>query len=68
MKIELEKQEHGWFVRYGSVWEHSLSLDEVLGCVASILFTGRAMYLRTDFQHAIWNEHYRPAKLLTEHV
>ena len=57
-KIELEKREIGWFVRWGELWEDRLMLDEALGAVASIMFTGKAPYLRNDLQHALWNLHY----------
>lgn len=63
MKIELEKTETGWLVRYGELWEDSLSLDEALGCVASIMFTGKAPYLKNDLQHFLWNIHYCPSEL-----
>lgn len=58
MKIELEKQETGWLVRWGDLWEDSLCLDEALGVVASIMFTGRAPYLKNAVQHAIWDAKY----------
>jgi hypothetical protein len=58
MKIELEKQEFGWLVRCGDLWEDSLCLDEALGCVASLMFTGHAPYLKNDFDHAIWDSKY----------
>lgn len=66
IRIELEKQETGWLVRYGYLWEDRLCLDEALGCVASIMFTGRAPYLKNEWEHVIWNLKYDPPKLLPE--
>jgi hypothetical protein len=57
-KIELEKLETGWLVRWGELWEDRLCLDEALGVVASIMYTGRAPYLKNELQHALWNLHY----------
>jgi len=69
MKIELEKHEFGWSVRYGHLTEDHLMLDEALGTVASIMFTGKAPYLKNPMQHFLWDIHYNPGPpLLTEHV
>lgn len=69
MKIELEKSESGWLVRYGDYWEDHLQLDEALGTVASIMFTGHAPYLKNPIQHFLWNAHYNPGPpLLTENA
>ena len=70
MKIELEKHESfGWKVRYGDYWEDRLTLDEALGCVASIMFTGKAPYLKNPIEHALWDLRYDPGPpLLTENA
>jgi len=69
IRIVLEKQDNGWLVRYGEFWEDRLCLDEALGCVASIMFTGHAPYLKNELQHYLWNSRYAPndlPKLLPE--
>lgn len=58
MKIELEKTDTGWCVRYGELWDDRLCLDEALGSVASLMFTGKSPYLKNDLQHALWNMKY----------
>jgi len=58
MKIELEKRDIGWFVRYGERWEDRLCLDEALGVVASIMYTGHAPYLKNGLEHALWDAKY----------
>jgi hypothetical protein len=69
MKIELEKLETGWRVRWGQLWEDRLCLDEALGCVASIMFTGHAPYLKNELQHFLWNARYGDIQhLLTEEI
>jgi hypothetical protein len=58
MKIIIEKLETGWLVRWGELWEDRLTHGEALETVASIIFTGKAPYLKTDLQHFLWNLQY----------
>jgi hypothetical protein len=68
MYIELEyTPDAGWFVRYAEIWDDHLTSGEALEVVASLIFTGKAPYLRTDLQHALWNlRHGWEQKLITE--
>ena len=61
LKIELERTPgQGWLVRYGDFWEDHLTIDEALGSVASIMFTGRGMFLKNPIEHFLWDSHYNP--------
>jgi hypothetical protein len=54
-------------VRWGNVWEDMLTKDEVLGTIASILYAGKACFLKNDFEHILFNAKYgERQKLLTE--
>ena len=68
-KIELEKLETGWLVRWGHLSEDHLMLDEALGVVASIMFTGHAPYLKNPIEHILWDSKWNPGPpLLTEYT
>lgn len=49
--VTLEKDENGWKVTWGDRWEDHLLCDEALGVVASIIYAGKAPYLRTQYEH-----------------
>jgi hypothetical protein len=66
MYIELESTEHGWYVRCGELWDDHLTRGEALEVVANLILTGKAPYLKTDLQHALWNLKYGNKLLLTE--
>ncbi len=65
-KIILEKSEIGWNVEFGELSSDSLSNDEALACVASILFGGctRPLYLMDPIRNMLWESKYKPHPLL----
>jgi hypothetical protein len=65
--IEVEEREGSWFVQCGELWADHLTKGEALEVIASLLFTGRAPYVRTTLQNWLWDWHYgEPPKLLEE--
>jgi hypothetical protein len=58
VKIEISRDDKGWMVRSGDLYEHGLGSDEALWCVVSLMTgTGRG-YLRSPFEHAVWDARY----------
>jgi hypothetical protein len=58
MKIELERQDCGYFVRVGDAFDHHLGRDEALGAVAAVLFGLQPPYLKTYEGHIRWGLQY----------
>jgi hypothetical protein len=65
-KIELESNEEMWFLRWGNLWMDHLTADEALGTIASIIYAGKAGYLKTDEEHAAWNAKYQTNSVTTD--
>ena len=58
-KIELENNEGMWYLRWGKKWMDHLTSDEALGTIASIIYVGKADYLKTDEEHAAWEHRHQ---------
>ena len=65
-RLVVVKEELGYRVECGALFEDSLCPEEALWCVVGMLTGSGRGFLRTRFEHAIWDARYGEAqKLLT---
>jgi hypothetical protein len=65
-RIVVTKEEIGYKVESGLLSEDSLCPEEALWCVVSLLTGSGRGFLRTEFEHAMWDARYGDSpKLLT---
>lgn len=65
-KIELERKDDMWFLRWGKFWMDHLTSDEALGTIASIIYADKSGYLKTDEEHAAWDAKYKTNSVTTD--